>query len=216
MPAGDLIFQRLDQATDHELAAIARVLDETDKFTKQATKPEKIDLLSRELRSDAGSVFGNLGRHDHELAYPKILEDVVAKAASAAGWSTPKYPPETDALRLEDYVMKAFSFAITKENSTQDQSKQAEDGALRALLGKEPPAATGSSAAGTAARVAVIATQTLLRTNPLVVTASAVGALGLGIAWLAGPAMRRVTPAVLLLIQIRHRLEAEEKLRGAA
>lgn len=215
MPAGDIIFKRLELATEKELAAIARALDEVKEFEQQPTKPEKIDLLSRELRANAGSVFGNLRRHDHELAYVRILEDVLEKAANAAGWSTPKYPLETDPLRVEDYIIKAFAFALTKESATTEQLKKAEEDAARELTATPSPSA-GASVSGTAARVAVIAAQTLLRTNPYVLTASAVAAVGFGVAWIAGPAMRRVTPAVLVLIQIRHRVEAEASLRGAA
>ena len=215
MPAGDLIFQRLELATDSELKAVARALDELEEFERVSTRPEKLDLLSRTLRSDAGSFLGNWGRSDHELAYTSILEDVVAKAAAAAEWSVPKYPSDTDVRRVEDYIVSAFTFALTKEKSTKEQRKKAEAEAARGLTATTP-ASDSSSVSGTAVRAAMIAGQLLLKTNPYVLTAGVVSAVGLSIAWIASPAMRRVTPAVLVLIHIRRRLDAEAQLQGAA
>lgn len=209
MPAGDVIFERLQAATDAELAAIARALNKT----LGDVRVENIDMLSRELRADAGSILGNLGRHDHDLPYLQILDDVAGKAANAAGWPKPKLEG-VDAERVENYIVRAFAFAAKRNAASKDAAKKALVEAEREL-GREPLDAKASGAGSGATRAAGIAASYLLRTNPIAVTASLGMVAVLGLAWLAGPAMRRVVPAVLTLIHIRYRLAAETALGGA-
>lgn len=210
MPAGDVIFERLQAATDAELAAMARALNET----LGGVRVENIDMLSRELRADAGSMLGNFGRNDHDLPYLEILDDVAGKAANAAGWSKPNLE-RVPAERVENYLVRAFAFAAEKESASKDAAMKAQMEAEREL-GREPKDAKPSGAGSGAARAATIAATYLLRTNPIAVTASLGAVAVLSLAWLAGPAMRRVTPAVLTLIHIRHRQAAEVALGGAS
>ena len=84
------------------MAAISRALHDVDRYAAQKSQAEKVDFLSRRLQYDAGSAFRNPFRHDHELGYGSILEDVVERAAAAAKWSVPKVKPETDIDRMED------------------------------------------------------------------------------------------------------------------
>jgi hypothetical protein len=210
MPAGDVIFERLQAATDAELAAVARALNET----LGDVRVENVDMLSRELRADAGSILGNIGRNDHDLPYLEILDDVASKAANLAGWPKPKLDG-VDAEGVENYIVRAFSFVAEKETASKDAVTKAQRDAEREL-GRESPDAKAPGAGSGAARAAAIAASYLLRTNPIMATASFGMMAVFGLAWLAGPAMRRVTPAVLTLIHIRHRQAAEVALGGAS
>jgi hypothetical protein len=217
MPAGDVIFERLQAATDAELAAIARALDET----LGEVRAENIDMLSRELRSDAGSAIANRFRHDHDLPYLEILHDVADKAVHAAGWSKPKLG-NASVEQIENYIVRAFSFAERKASFAERKSAVPDDEARKAQAEAERdlglvPADTGISGSGSgAARAAGIAASYLLRTNPIAVTASFAGAAAFGLVWMLGPAMRRVTPAVLALIHVRFRQTAEAALGGGS
>ncbi len=171
-------------------------LQQDKSYAKQKSKPEQLDLLSRELRKDAGSAFRNWFRNDHDLSYVAILENVATKAADAAGWSRPKVSAEANIERAENYIVRAFAFAATKKKpASKEEALQAQEIA-EAELDRE----VGSSGAS---KALLIASYMTLSTPT-----------GLAL-WIASPAMRRVTPAVLVLIHIRYRLEAEARLGGA-
>lgn len=194
MPAGDVIFQRMDAASDAELSAIARAIDRSKTYSQQHSKAEKLDLLSRELRKDAGSAFKNWLRNDHDLSYTSILKDVAAKAASAANWPRPHLTSEVNVERIEDYIIRAFAFAATKAGASKDEAARTQKAAAAELEGSPKSSATATAL--------LIATY-LTHPSPA----------GLAI-WIASPAMRRVTPAVLALIHIRYRLSSEARLEG--
>jgi hypothetical protein len=205
MPAGDLVFQRLESATDAEMRAMAIALREEKNFLKEHTRPEKVDFLSRWLRADAGSAPRNLFRSDHELPYFKVLEDVVEKAVDAAKWKSPKLEESLSAERIENYIVRAFSFAVTgtpAPAAAERARKEAEE-ELFATVDRPSQESSPSlgkllAGAGAGALVGVIG----------------VG-IGLGALWLVGPAPRRTIPAVLVLIHIAHRIRVEATLRSA-
>jgi hypothetical protein len=192
MPAGDVIFQRMDVASDAELAAIARALHREKAFAKQESRAERLDMLSRELRKDAGSTFKNWLRNDHDLAYVRILEDVAAKAADAADWPKPRLASQAKIERIENYIVRAFAFAAAQKQTSEDEATRAQKAAEAEL--------EGTPGFSVADKALLIATYLTL-----------VGPTGLAL-WIASPAMRRVTPAVLALIHIRFRREAEALL----
>lgn len=204
MPPNDTIFQRLNAATAAERAALALALDE------KLTRDTMIDvvMLSKELRADAGNSFKNLLRKDHDLEYRSILDDVVVEAARAAGWDAPKVSAGASELWIEDYIVQAFAFAARKKDATEADKAQAREAAEQAIVGKSTPSESerfSNTAAAAASKFFV--------GHPLVLMT---GLAALGIAWAAGPAMRRVVPAVLALIFIRKRTETESSLQEAS
>lgn len=195
MPANDLIFQRLEAATDAELSLIGKAV----KAPIIGQRSADIAAVSRELRADATSVFKTPFQKDHELRYRKILEGVVGKAADAAGWKTPSIEPDAEETWLEDFIVHAFAFAANKKGATAAASRAAREAGERSVRGK-PAAADHSNLAKDAALIVIAGFQA--------------GLIAKAAIWLGGPAMRRVTPAVLGLIHIRARLEAEQNLGG--
>jgi hypothetical protein len=204
MPPGDLIFQRLNEATDAERAAMAAALNETLIGELSAD----IALLSKELRADAASSFIKPWRGDHDLLYRSILEDVVSSAADAADWEAPTIDPAASELWLESYILHAFAFAHRKDKATEAEKKTAREAAEHAIVGKTTPKESSGFA-----RFAGSAAASLFRAHPAVAAAGVVaigGALLVG--WVASGAMRRVVPAVMVLIYVRMRQEAEQGL----
>lgn len=207
MPANDLIFQRLHAATDAELAAIAAALDE--KLIGE--RAVDVALLSKELRSDAASAF-EIGKGDHELPYRRVLEVVVPKAADVAGWKAPPIDAAAADVWLEDYIVQAFAFGHRKKDATPAESKAAQTAAEQAILGK-----TTESDRDGFARAASSAASSLFRAHPAAIVAGlALMGGAMAVAWIAGAATRKVVPAVLVLIHVRHRTEVEQTLGEAA
>lgn len=95
--------------------------------------------------------------------------------------------------------MHAFAFAANKKGATAAASRAAREAGERSVRGK-PAAADHSNLAKDAALIVIAGFQA--------------GLIAKAAIWLGGPAMRRVTPAVLGLIHIRARLEAEQNLGG--
>jgi hypothetical protein len=201
MPANDLIFQRLKAATQAELDAIAVALDE-----KLIGEPAAdIALLSRELRKTAGHSLRNLWRDDHELPYDAILVDVVAESADKAGWPRPDIQNPTASLWCEDYALLALAFAALRKASSSDESAAARAEAEAAIKGQFSLEEAWKSGALTAAVIGGVAVLG--------------GAIALSLLavnrFLLSPKMKKVVPAVLVLIQIRLRVAAELSMGGS-
>jgi hypothetical protein len=182
---------------------MAIALKEESAFKKQHTKAEKLDFLSRHLRSDAGSAFANIFRSDHELSYFKVLEDVVEKAASAASWKSPTIDDAIPVERLEDYILHAFAFTERESKAARD-SEEARRTAERILTGTVTETETSTAGRSLVVAGAGAAGAALLGTGPLLLALVAAG--------IAGPAVRRTLPAVLILIHIRNRVRVEKTL----
>lgn len=198
MPADDLIFQRLKAATPAELTAMAGVLGE-ELIGEPAAD---VSALSRGLRKTAGHSLRNPWRGDHELRYEQIMEDVLAECASNAGWPRPKLERVTNSLWVEDYAALALAFAARKQGATEEQSAQARSLAEAALNGTYSVQEPWKGNAVTAAVVVGLA---------VLGGAIAVSLYSINRFVLSGN-MNKVVPAVLVLIQIRLRLAAEESL----
>lgn len=197
MPANDLIFQRLEASTDAELKLIAKAV----KAPIIGQRAADIAAVSRELRSDATSAFKTPFQKEHELPYRSILDGVIGKAAAAAGWKLPAIEKDAEDTWLEDYIVYAFAFAARKKDATSADERSAREAAEQSVRGK--PKETNYGVLGATAVGGVL--------GGLFPAAGIFGGLMI---WLGGPAMRRVTPAVLGLIHIRSRLEAETHLGG--
>lgn len=195
MPANDLIFQRLEASTDAELKLVAKAV----KAPLIGQRSADIAAVSRELRRDATSVFKTPFQKDHEVAYRNILDGVVGKAADAAGWKAPSIEKDAEETWLEDYIVHAFAFAANKKNATAAAARAAREAAERSVQGKPAAADYANLAKG----AALIAGGGIY-----------LGIIAKAVLWLGGPAMRRVVPAVLVLIHLRARLEAEKNLGG--
>jgi hypothetical protein len=210
MPAGDILFQRLRSATDAELKAIAAHLDET----KALTSDRELDTvhLSKKYRAAAGSSLVNLFRGDHALPYSAILRDCAPAAAAAAGWEKANVKDAAEDVWIEEYVLQAISFAVLpdKERLSPAEKAQARESAEKALAGQiasrgtilDPVVGLGALGGG------VVGAMLGVGVLPLMVAA---GAMSLLIS-AAGPAMRKVLPATMVLIQVRKRQEFEELL----
>lgn len=202
MPEGDLIFQRLDRATDGELAAMAIALNKLDEVVELSTRQQITGALSRWLRADASSSLLSLFSGDHELPYFQILKDVISEVASQASWQCPPVSPGIPETRIEDYIVRALIFASNAQPSATER-EQARKEAEYALYDTGQPSPDSSTGALVLGAVGALG-------------AMMFGALPLGIilsaAAIAAPALRRTVPAVLVLIHIRHRIRVEESL----
>lgn len=200
MPANDVIFKRLRAATPVELEAMARCLDESLIGEPAAD----IASLSRGLRKTAGHSLRNIWRGDHELPYEQILEDVVAEAADQAGWPKPAIKQPIADAWCEDYALLAFAFAARKKDATPEQSARAQGDAEAAIRGQF---SVEQSWKGTALTSAIV--------GGLAVLGGAIALTGYALnRFLLSGNMKKVVPAVLVLIQVRIREAAERSFGG--
>jgi hypothetical protein len=75
MPKGDVLWQRLEAASDDGRKAVADALGLVARDTAS---------LSEAIRKEAGSFLGNLFRQTHELSYEAILCDCAREAKTLA------------------------------------------------------------------------------------------------------------------------------------
>jgi hypothetical protein len=205
MPQGDVIFSRLRSATDAELRFIALALE----MTSEGAREQRIAALSTEYRSAAGNSFANLFRDPHELAYRKILEDVVESVALEAGW---KAPTLNDGMKddwLEEFVSRVSAFAANAPAMNEEQRRASQKEAEEALHGRlEGAEKSGYSGAGLGIAVTGLANLLGISLAPIAMPAAAV----VGVFFVTSPSMRKVVPATLALVHIRKRLEIEAML----
>jgi len=217
MPEGDIIFERLRQATDAERGRLARVLGIDPSPDREAN----VFKLSREYRASAGHTLRNLFRKEHELPYRDILLDAVSAAAKHAEWKPPVVKDTAEDEWLEDYIFEAYCFAAAKKNAdlSSVEIAKAQESAERLLVADTRSAQTPLAAALVGALGAGAVGQAVGGFATVgVVAAGALPALVIGSTAalvfnpLFLPSSTKVLNATLGLIAVRKRREFEAEL----
>ncbi len=238
MPEGDIIFQRLEAATDAETAELCKIL----KITKTNNPGVDKTHIIIELRKAAGNSVMNLFRRDpHALPYKRILIDVADKLHPGFGWTKYKMGDDSTEEQLEDEINKRILERWQEEleklspEEREQKAKQFDEelrkkgvpAAIReTIAGAITGAAVGALGANYAALAlfysgtfwGVYASVFGVATRFLIAAGAAMAGIGLlvGILFAAvfhlpTPAYQKTIPAVLVLIRIRFRLKAEKQ-----
>lgn len=211
MPIGDIIFQRLEQATPQEIGLISGILEvDGNRHSHQV-----INDISKSLRSIAGNSVANIFRDPHELPYDDILRDVCIalgeKMSSAIGIHI---PPETPTHSLEDFIAEVAVHVygqILPNDELRSGTLCEIHGRIFRVSALKPSNVripnVLQQAAGGAIGSAVLSLGASVLV-PLAVGGAAVAA----VAYAVSPSVDKITPAIVALIQIRKRLEMESML----
>jgi hypothetical protein len=105
MPKGDVLWKRLEEASDDGRKRVADAL---------GFLARDVESLSAAIRKEAGGFFGNLFRKPHDLPYGKILQKCAYEAGQVAlfpsvleTWFDDS--PSHDA--VEEYIERALAFS---------------------------------------------------------------------------------------------------------
>jgi len=201
MPKNDLIFKRLQQATEKERKAICDILGLDSKYH------DNIEEISKEFRSTSGHTIANTFRDPHALKYIDILKDTyfgietwidkeLKKNYSKKGFNKDK----ATEYELENEIEKLITAVIENicnidPNSVSDKLKKEIVACGKAFTGIE--AIVGGGGLGLVAKLISL---------PVSVGVGTVQAL-------TTPTYRKTYLVTLKLIDIKRRIEAEEKLK---
>lgn len=222
MPVGDILFRRLDHATEADIVFLCECLG----VAHSGDRAADAIALSRALRSATGHSIVNLTREAHGLAYRQVLLEVAGAMEAGAAKSDPTPASTGTDEELEDLIerrfvrqkaihlrqfsdeelgsaAKAVFTRLTTAGFSEDTSERATEWFRARGAGREPDGSlrTAILVAGAESQLWLSAFGTagkywwLPKELGLVVDLVRAG----------GPALRKIVPATLRLIQIRKR-----------
>jgi uncharacterized protein YaaW (UPF0174 family) len=238
MPFDDALFQRLRKAQRPDLLLLLADLKLDAQRLKDKSDDELIGIVSKQLRSVAGSSFANVARGKHDLPYKRILIDVADKLAPGRlKWSQYKMSgPETES-QIEDYILQRLEArlselikAMSEDDKRKLQTRLEDDMRAKGLPEAAVRGAVTALSTGVISGVAfgpLIASLLFgglwtalfgLTIAQLLLGGVAIGGpVGLVLATIAvvtGPSYSKTIPAVYRLIVIRQSFEEREGLRA--
>jgi len=193
MPKNDTIFQRLEQATEVEILEICNILELDSKYVND------VDKISKEFRSVSGHSIANTFRDAHALEYKDILSDIYCGIKSHLDCKdfTVK---EASEIALEDRVNLILKTMIEKYK---DKNLETADKELKNQLISDGNRTTkmegilGGGGIGLFARLISLPVAIVATTGQ----------------YISNPTYKKTFQVVAILIQIKNRLEAEQKLK---
>jgi uncharacterized protein YaaW (UPF0174 family) len=236
VPNDDDLFQRLRQAPRPDLLLLLGDLKIASKGLEHKSKTELIHLVSKELRSAAGSSLLNPLRGQHDLPYRRILVDVADKLSPGKfTWGPFEASGSESSTEIEDYIaerLEARLADLIASMSDDDKRKlqarlQADmraKGVPEAVVGGTTTALSSGLLSGAALGplIASLLFGSLWTTlfgmsvAQLVLGGVAVGGpVGIAVAAVAvatSPSYSKTIPAVYRLILIRRSAEARKGL----
>jgi len=105
----DIIFQRLEIATESEIRELCEAL----KVEYFPSIP--VGYLSKEYRQAAGHSMANVTRSAHSLPYKRILIDVADKLKPGIGWTNFKMDDHFTEEEIEDKIFKFITYRFEKQ-----------------------------------------------------------------------------------------------------
>jgi len=105
----DIIFQRLEIATEAEIRKICEAL----KVEYFPSIP--IGYLSKEYRQAAGHSMANLTRSSHSLPYKRILIDIADKLKPGIGWTNFKMDDEYTEEEIENKIFEFMTIRFEEQ-----------------------------------------------------------------------------------------------------
>lgn len=199
MTKTDEILLRLRAATDTERRALAKVFE-----VSPDQDPEILVVrLSDAIRTAAT-----------ETDYRAILELAAKHGAKEAKWTLNEIPGTARPDWIEDYIYEAMTFTHRPDRQDLPAKERAEiqEKAERALRGDAPSIDTRLDRPPKVGIEAKDVAWLIVMTSPAAFVAAA------AIGWLTSADMKKLAPAVFLLVHVRKRLEIESALqkRGSA
>lgn len=194
VPKPDEILMRLRAATDAERLALAKALEVTPEDDAEML----VVRLSDALRAAASATD-----------YRAILELVAKHGAKEAKWTLNEIPGTARPDWIEDYIYAAMTFVHRPDRESLFAKDRAElqEQAERALRGDAPLVEARLDRSPKVGMDAREVAWFVVMTSPAVFVAAA------AIRWFMSADMKKVAPAVFLLVHVRKRIELESALQ---